>query len=80
MAGTLVVDCPTCGRKVPWTPQSLFRPFCSQRCRTTDLGDWASGKHVIPGNGGGGTDAPEGGVGGHDDGGSSGDGGGDGGD
>ncbi|HEY1221773.1 MAG: DNA gyrase inhibitor YacG [Bryobacteraceae bacterium] len=22
-------------------------PFCSERCRTIDLGNWASGKYVI---------------------------------
>ena len=24
-------------------------PFCSDRCRTIDLGNWATGKYVIPG-------------------------------
>ena len=24
-------------------------PFCSERCRLIDLGNWASGKYVIPG-------------------------------
>jgi endogenous inhibitor of DNA gyrase (YacG/DUF329 family) len=23
-------------------------PFCSERCRTIDLGKWASGAYVIP--------------------------------
>lgn len=26
-----------------------FMPFCSDRCRLIDLGNWASGKYVIPG-------------------------------
>jgi hypothetical protein len=26
-----------------------YRPFCSERCRTLDLGDWLSGRHAIPG-------------------------------
>jgi hypothetical protein len=25
-------------------------PFCSDRCRLIDLGNWASGKYVIPGD------------------------------
>jgi len=25
-------------------------PFCSDRCRLLDLGNWASDKYVIPGN------------------------------
>ena len=24
-------------------------PFCSQRCRDVDLGNWMTGKYVIPG-------------------------------
>jgi len=24
-------------------------PFCSKRCRLRDLGAWADGRHVIPG-------------------------------
>jgi endogenous inhibitor of DNA gyrase (YacG/DUF329 family) len=24
-------------------------PFCSDRCRAIDLGNWATGKYVIPG-------------------------------
>jgi hypothetical protein len=34
------VACPTCGKSVPWTPESPWRPFCSQRCRLIDLGEW----------------------------------------
>jgi endogenous inhibitor of DNA gyrase (YacG/DUF329 family) len=26
-----------------------LRPFCSERCRLIDLGDWITGKHIIPG-------------------------------
>ncbi len=25
-----------------------FRPFCSDRCRTIDLGNWISGTYRIP--------------------------------
>ena len=25
-----------------------FRPFCSDRCRIIDLGNWSAGKYVIP--------------------------------
>ena len=44
------VGCPVCGTAVPWNEASRFRPFCSQRCRTVDLGDWAAERHVIPGD------------------------------
>ena len=42
------VPCPTCGRPVIWTPESRFRPFCSERCRLLDLGEWLTEGHVIP--------------------------------
>ena len=43
-----VVACPTCGKKVEWTPANKFRPFCSERCKQIDLGAWAEEKYVIP--------------------------------
>jgi len=44
----LVVNCPICSAPVEWTPESRWRPFCSQRCRTIDLGAWASEAYRIP--------------------------------
>ena len=43
------VKCPHCGKAVAWTPESPFRPFCSERCKLIDLGAWASESHRIPG-------------------------------
>ena len=43
------VACPVCGKSVPWTEDSRWRPFCSQRCKTIDLGDWAAEQHRIAG-------------------------------
>lgn len=43
------VKCPTCQNSVTWTPESKYRPFCSERCKLIDLGEWASGGHAIPG-------------------------------
>ena len=43
-----IVKCPTCQKEVEWIPSSTFRPFCSDRCRLIDLGEWASEKHAIP--------------------------------
>jgi len=45
---TAIVKCPTCKRPVEWSPESLYRPFCSDRCRLVDLGAWFSEKHKIP--------------------------------
>lgn len=44
------VLCPTCKRPVVWAETSPFRPFCSDRCRMIDLGEWASESRRIPGH------------------------------
>ena len=44
------VSCPTCQRPVEWSPESPFRPFCSERCRLIDLGAWVSEQRGIPGD------------------------------
>jgi hypothetical protein len=43
---TLKLRCPIC-KKVVKSGDPEF-PFCSDRCRTIDLGKWASGAYVIP--------------------------------
>ncbi|TKB53716.1 DNA gyrase inhibitor YacG [Ferrimonas aestuarii] len=45
---TLEVKCPTCDAKVTWDNDHPFKPFCSERCKLIDLGDWADEKHAIP--------------------------------
>ncbi len=39
------MKCPMCKKPVP--PGSEFLPFCSERCKLIDLGNWASEKYVI---------------------------------
>mgnify|MGYP006272805453 CR=1 FL=1 len=43
-----VVSCPSCGKKIEWTPVEVYRPFCSERCKLIDLGEWATEGYVIP--------------------------------
>lgn len=43
------VPCPACGKPALFAPSNPWRPFCSERCRTTDLGGWASESYRIPG-------------------------------
>jgi endogenous inhibitor of DNA gyrase (YacG/DUF329 family) len=43
------VSCPTCGKPVRWDSAARWRPFCSERCRMIDLGDWLAEEHRIPG-------------------------------
>ena len=45
----LIVKCPNCGRSVPWVPEQQYKPFCSERCKLIDLGEWAMEEKRIPG-------------------------------
>lgn len=42
------VSCPTCGRRTPFTSANRWRPFCGERCRSIDLGAWASERFRVP--------------------------------
>ena len=41
------VRCPTCRKPVVWN-ENPYRPFCSERCRITDLGNWAAERYRVP--------------------------------
>lgn len=43
------IKCPYCQKKTTWE-ENKWRPFCSERCKTIDLGDWASERHFIAGD------------------------------
>jgi endogenous inhibitor of DNA gyrase (YacG/DUF329 family) len=43
------VSCPTCGAQVQWIEKNQYRPFCSDRCKLIDFGEWATEKHSIAG-------------------------------
>ena len=36
------VRCPACGEPALYAAENPARPFCSARCRSLDLGAWAS--------------------------------------
>ena len=38
--------CPICGRAADM--RASWFPFCSKRCRTQDLANWATGSYSIP--------------------------------
>jgi hypothetical protein len=40
--------CPTCGAAVGWRGNP-HRPFCSERCRLVDLGNWADDRYRVKG-------------------------------
>lgn len=48
MARAPVVSCPRCGAQIKWSAENRFRPFCSERCKLIDLGDWAMERYRVP--------------------------------
>lgn len=42
------VPCPTCGEPALYGPQNPYRPFCSERCKLIDLGQWAAESYRVP--------------------------------
>ncbi len=44
------ITCPTCQKQNTWYPDNPFRPFCSDRCKLIDLGEWANESRKIPGS------------------------------
>lgn len=42
-----IVKCPQCGKEIEYSGNE-YRPFCSERCKLLDFGDWADGKYHIP--------------------------------
>lgn len=41
------VSCPTCKKKFNYF-ESEFRPFCCERCRLIDLGQWLTESYSVP--------------------------------
>lgn len=40
--------CPICGKEIPvLDADAPYRPFCSPRCKSIDLGSWLSGGYRI---------------------------------
>jgi endogenous inhibitor of DNA gyrase (YacG/DUF329 family) len=42
------VPCPSCKGPALYSADNPWRPFCSQRCRSADLGAWASEQFRVP--------------------------------
>jgi len=43
-----LVKCPQCKKMAAYSAANPTRPFCSERCRLIDLGEWASEGYRIP--------------------------------
>ncbi|MBK8019697.1 MAG: DNA gyrase inhibitor YacG [Betaproteobacteria bacterium] len=42
------IKCPQCGGQTTFGPGNPWRPFCSERCKLIDLGQWATESYRIP--------------------------------
>jgi uncharacterized protein len=42
-----MIKCPKCGKETTFE-DNPYRPFCSERCKLIDLGNWVSEKYNIP--------------------------------
>jgi len=41
------LPCPLCKKAADINKHNTFRPFCSERCKLIDLGEWANEEKVI---------------------------------
>lgn len=41
------IKCPQCGHLTFYSLENPYRPFCSERCRLIDLGEWASESYKV---------------------------------
>lgn len=42
-----IVKCPTCSKKIEYS-NNKFRPFCTERCKLLDFGEWAEENFRFP--------------------------------
>jgi len=43
----VLVNCPTCGKQIEWS-ESEYRPFCTEKCKLLDLGEWIEEGYRLP--------------------------------
>lgn len=48
MKNSKKIACPRCGKPNTWLPDNSYKPFCSDRCKLIDLGEWANENRKIP--------------------------------
>ncbi len=41
------IKCPECGKATEYSSANEYRPFCSERCKLIDLGEWIEGKYSL---------------------------------
>jgi len=40
-------SCPRCEKSVKLSTDNIYRPFCSEKCKLIDFGDWANEDNKI---------------------------------
>ena len=45
---TRITSCPQCGTSCQVDNKNPWRPFCSERCKLIDLGDWLDERFRVP--------------------------------
>jgi endogenous inhibitor of DNA gyrase (YacG/DUF329 family) len=48
LSTTRKIPCPRCGAPAAFSPSNPWRPFCSERCKLIDLGNWANERYRVP--------------------------------
>jgi hypothetical protein len=41
------IPCPVCKNPTIYSKKNPYRPFCSERCKLIDLGEWLDGNYYI---------------------------------
>lgn len=52
------MKCPQCDQTLAAGAEARWRPFCSERCKLADLGQWFAGRYAIPAEDDAATPAP----------------------
>lgn len=49
MSNLKLIKCPICRKQNTWLSENAYKPFCSERCKLIDLGEWANETRKLPG-------------------------------
>jgi len=52
------ITCPRCQKQTEWSSDNPYRPFCSNRCKMSDLDGWLTEEYALPANDEETTDSP----------------------
>lgn len=47
---SIEISCPYCHKRIVYSQDNHYRPFCSERCKMLDLGAWANEERTVAGN------------------------------